>query len=297
MKKLILIGICTYKRNELLLRALSYISKLITPVNCKIEIVISDNNPDKSAKNIYKELKNFPFKIHYIHEPNTGIANARNAVLKKALQLNVDYIAFLDDDEYPTVDWITELYNVMVENDANISTSAPVRIINGKEQPLPLKIKSRKNGETRYSCATSSVLFTIDIVKKSEIWFDTAFGSMTGEDIDFFSRAANKGYKIVWCAKKLIYDELPAIRQTLEWKLDRAFNNGYLKIFLRKKNGKTNFNKDLNKSIFELLIFASLYFLFGCNKKIKEHLLIKIATCSGKFKSIFSDKPYSHYKN
>ena len=213
MSKLILVGICTYKRNGLLKRALEYISRLIKPEGCELAVVISDNNPDKSAYSVYEELKDFPLKLYYTHVAEPGIANARNGVLKKALKLDSDYVAFIDDDEYPEATWLEELYNVMIEYNASGSTSSPIRIIDGKLQPLAQRVKRRKRGEIRRLCTTGSVLFTIDLVKKSDLWFDSSFGRMTGEDIDFFSRAVNLGYTFVWSDKVLIYDELPKVKQ------------------------------------------------------------------------------------
>lgn len=296
MASIILIGICTYNRNDLLERALEHINKLEIPEECEIRVVISDNNTNKEAYTVYEKFKDYSFKLYYVHEQTPGIAFARNAILQKGIEINADYIAFIDDDEYPEPNWIKELYDVMIEHNASGATSAPTRIANGKVQPLAQRVKRRKRGEKRRTCATSSVLFTIDIVKKSDIWFDTCFGRMTGEDIDFFSRANNLGYTFVWSDKVLIYDELPAQRLTLEWKLDRAFNNGYLKIFLQKKYGKTNFNKNLAKTLFELGFFSILYFIVLFSSKLKNMCLLKIMDCMGKIKSIFSDSPYEHYK-
>ena len=53
MSKIILIGIGTYNRNDLLDNCLQNIAKLIIPKDCEIRVVISDNNPDKSAFCVY----------------------------------------------------------------------------------------------------------------------------------------------------------------------------------------------------------------------------------------------------
>ena len=119
---------------------------------------------------------------------------------------------------------------------------------------------------------------------------------MTGEDVDFFSRASRQGYKFVWDNNLLLHDIIPHNRRTMDFKLDRAFNNGYLKVFLGKKNGNTNLNKTLKKAIRDLLIFSMLYFITLFNKNINELCLLKLMDCTGKIKSIFTSKPYTHYK-
>ena len=104
MDKIILIGIGTYNRNELLDNCLKNIAKLIVPKDCQIRVVISDNNPDKRAYQIYEKFcGNYPFEIYYEHESQKSIAAVRNVVLKKAVEIKAEYVAFLDDDEYPTL--------------------------------------------------------------------------------------------------------------------------------------------------------------------------------------------------
>ncbi len=293
---LIIIGIGTYKRNELLENALHHIAKLKSPKGKKLCLVISDNNEGKEAYPIYKAAKNYiPFEVYYVHEPAKSIAEVRNAVLKKAIELNGEYIAFLDDDEYPKENWIEELYKTMIEYDADGATSAPLVIKEGKECSLPLNIKKRKHGSRRNICITNSVIFKSEIITKSNIWFDKSFGLMTGEDIDFFSRATAAGYKFVWCSKQLIYDVLHNERTSIEWEVDRAINNGYLKIFLTKKSGK-NVSKKYYKTMLDTCIFSFLGLLIFLNKSLRKKCLLKLMDCFGKLKSIHSSKAYQHYQ-
>ena len=293
----ILVGVGTYNRNELLKKCLLSLGKLTVPTDCIIEIAISDNNPNKEAFSVYEECsKNISFKIHYEHEPEKSIAAVRNKVLDVALRENAAYIAFLDDDEYVDKEWIKELYNCLLENNADASTSYPQRICNGELQDIPLNITKRKYGSTRNVCATSSVLFSSKLIKECELRFDTNFGLMTGEDIDFFGRATKLGCKIVWCDKIVVFAELPEERKTLRWKMDRAFNNGYLKIFLNKKNNSP-LTKKYYKMLFDLSIFALLTLLVSpVSQALKEKCILKFMDCFGKLKTIYNDTIYEHYK-
>lgn len=45
---------------------------------------------------------------------------------------------------------------------------------------------------------------------------------MTGEDLDFFSRATKKGCKLVWCDKLLLFDTVAENRKSFDWELDRV---------------------------------------------------------------------------
>ena len=294
----ILVGVGTYNRNELLRKCLDSLVRLIFPEGCTIELAVSDNNPNKEAFCVVEEFRNnHVMPIFYEHEPIKSIAAVRNKVLEIGLREDVDYIAFLDDDEFVTEDWILNLYNCICEYSADVATSYPQRVCNGKLQEIPLNIKKRKQGSIRNVCATSSVLFNTKLLKDNyNLRFDVEFGLMTGEDIDFFDRATKLGAKIVWCDKILVFAELPSERKTLIWKMDRFFNNGYLKIFLKKKNSES-LTKEYYKSLFDLSFFALLTLLVSPFSQIlKENCLLKLMDCLGKLKSIYSDTAYEHYK-
>ena len=180
----------------------------------------------------------------------------------------------------------------MIEYNADGATSAPV--IEGEK--LPKNVRKRKNGSIRKVCQTNSVIFKIEIIKNSNIWFDNSFQLMTGEDIDFFYRASSNGYKFVWCNKILLYETISDERKTLEWKIDRAINNGYLKIFNEKKYGK-NITKKYYKILIDLIFFSFITILISpINLTYKNKCILKLMDCFGKIQSIFSNKTYVHYK-
>ncbi|MBP9755893.1 MAG: glycosyltransferase family 2 protein, partial [Phenylobacterium sp.] len=62
-----------------------------------LELVVVDNDQAPSAKALTQGLAaEAPFPVVYVHEPEPGVANARNAAMAQA---RGDFIAFLDDDE------------------------------------------------------------------------------------------------------------------------------------------------------------------------------------------------------
>ena len=69
MSNVILIGIGTYNRNELLENCLNHIAKLIIPNDSEIRVIVSDNNPDKKAYQVYEKFSSsYPFQVYYEHE-------------------------------------------------------------------------------------------------------------------------------------------------------------------------------------------------------------------------------------
>lgn len=115
MKELISIIIPTYKRSEMLSRA---IESCLNQSYENIEIiVVDDNNPDTEYRKAtskfmskYKDNK----KIRYIKMPkNGGGAASRNYGIENA---KGNYIAFLDDDDYFLEDKLKHQIEYMIKN-------------------------------------------------------------------------------------------------------------------------------------------------------------------------------------
>src|SRR5688572_6221434 len=99
--------ICTFRRPALLLRLLQELSLQETAGLFSYSVVVSDNDAAQSAKELVLQFSaSSPLKVVYCAESEQNIALARNAALANA---NGEYIAFIDDDEYPARDWLLTL--------------------------------------------------------------------------------------------------------------------------------------------------------------------------------------------
>lgn len=101
----ILIGCCTYKRPEKLKTLLENLQKINYPKDIKTEILIADNDIEKSGESIVENFHS-KIKIHYFSEPAKGLSNARNKILKEGINLGASHIAFIDDDEIADTNWL-----------------------------------------------------------------------------------------------------------------------------------------------------------------------------------------------
>ncbi|HRJ69989.1 MAG TPA: glycosyltransferase family A protein, partial [Beijerinckiaceae bacterium] len=101
------IVIPTYNRNRSLERALaSALAQQQTCGSVSLEIIVVDNSPDGNAAAIVAAHAGGPVAVRSLHEPKTGVANARNAGVAAA---QGRWVAFLDDDEEASPDWIARL--------------------------------------------------------------------------------------------------------------------------------------------------------------------------------------------
>ena len=123
MKELITIVIPTYKRSEMLERAIDSCLKQ-SYKNIEI-IIVDDNNPDTEyRKNTEKFMKKYRdnSKIRYIKmKQNGGGSAARNFGIENA---KGKYIAFLDDDDYFLDGKLEKQLKFMIDNDYDASFTA-----------------------------------------------------------------------------------------------------------------------------------------------------------------------------
>src|SRR4051812_5167014 len=102
----IAVCICTFKRLEFLRRLLRALDQQETAGRFTLTVVVADNDAAQSARGVVEEFSNRSFKLIYCAEPRQNIALARNKALQNA---EGDFIAFIDDDEFPADDWLQEL--------------------------------------------------------------------------------------------------------------------------------------------------------------------------------------------
>jgi succinoglycan biosynthesis protein ExoM len=127
------IAVCipTCRRPRMLADCLAAVARLISPGGCIVSVVIADNDAGESARAQVEGLRpTFPWPLHYVVEPERGLAAVRNRLLHAALDLKADWIAFLDDDETPAPDWLGALYRTAREHQADVVTGPLVPIRN-----------------------------------------------------------------------------------------------------------------------------------------------------------------------
>lgn len=79
-------------------------------------ILVDDGSPDASPR-ICDEYKRKDSRIKVIHKLNGGVSSARNAGMTQA---RGEYIAFVDSDDYVTLDYLSELVGAFQQSNADI---------------------------------------------------------------------------------------------------------------------------------------------------------------------------------
>ena len=223
------ICICTFKRQKMLRELLGGIAQLTfrkvrTP---QIQIVVVDNDQLGTAREAC-ETASLPKLVKYVVEPRCGITHARNRAITEAGP--VDFIAFIDDDEVPSAQWLDELLWTQEEFGADV-VSGPVSPRFAQEVADWVKTgrffdaRLSATGTPRKTCACNNVLVAIDVFRRVPK-FDEAFALSGAEDTDFFLRAHQAGCRIVWSQEAVVFEAVSPKRGTIAWLLRREYQTG-----------------------------------------------------------------------
>ena len=226
----ITVCVCTYQRPGLLRRALGSLEAQHTENAFTYSIVVCDNDDRQSAQSVAQAFAAASsHDFIYCAEPARNIALARNRAVAHA---RGDFIAFIDDDEFATPQWLRHMLATCERTRAS-GVLGPVRPHFDSPPPRWLVAGGfceRPEYPTGTimdpsQCRTGNVLFRRAIVDGAPPPFRAEFGT-GGEDVDFFRRMTQRGDVFVWCNEGVAYEIVPPSRWTRRYMLTRALLRG-----------------------------------------------------------------------
>jgi glycosyltransferase involved in cell wall biosynthesis len=241
---LITIVIPTFERAELLSKLLDALRNeiLTNSFKDKVELIVVDNCPDGSARATVEAAADV---VSYLHEPRTGVANARNRGVEAARGA---YILFIDDDELPRYGWLAAFYKQAADNvDACFGPVEPEFV----EQPPPElqemleRIFSRsipaKTGEDisawRPYLGTGNSMFKKDVCFPEGMKFHPNFNG-GGEDVWLLRQLVDDmGVRLIWCNEAKVSELVPSSRMTYSFVQRRKFRDGQLRCIVEASAG------------------------------------------------------------
>jgi len=288
----IVICIPTYKRPQMLKKLLlSIIENNVNKALIKdINIIVIDNDVDKTAEKISQEVKKEFYEYHklnYYNYPEKGLANVRNEMFERALEYNPDYIACIDDDEYASSDWINQLILTITSNNGEIAVGPVIKIIESKVSPYIsywFKTPNIDNNKKIEYFRTGNFIINVNFLQESKVKFDCKFNSTGGEDTHFGAKAIKQGANLFWAANAIVYETTPENRANINWLIKRRYTNAnnytYI-LFLEKKYTKL-LKKICVNFIYLVLGLISLVIL-PFRFKFKYWGILKLAESIGSF--------------
>ncbi|HEY3636580.1 MAG TPA: glycosyltransferase [Rhizomicrobium sp.] len=300
----IVIAIPTFRRPQGLEHLLLALAGLKT--NAEISILVADNDEERrDGTAVVARLKSplYPWPLEVISVPERGIAQARNRLVEHALDSSdPDYIAMIDDDEWPDADWLDAFLDVARNTGADALHGAVVPEFDVKPGRWVASCRGLspmrgRTGPARMIHGTSNVLIRCDVLRKLERpLFDHRFALSGGEDKDFFTRLAKTGAHFAWADAAIVHAHVPASRSNPAWALRRAFRigNSDMRVFIKYERGLLTRAKESMKIAGALLLSPIAAILLAPSARRRMAPLCKFARATGKLAALFGAR-YDEY--
>jgi glycosyltransferase involved in cell wall biosynthesis len=277
--KHISVCVCTFKRPRLLKRLLEELDGQDTGGLFTYSIVVVDNDHLESAKSLvlaFAGVSRTP--IAYVVEPRQNIALARNKAIEHATG---EFLAFMDDDEFPTREWLQTLFRacrdygvdgVIGPVKRHFDEAPPQWVVRGNfyerpTYPTGLVIDWRKG-------RTNNVLLKTGLFTPEAQPFRPEF--LTGEDQDFFRRMIDKGHVFVWCNEAVVYEVVPPVRWKRTFMVRRALLRGKIAViqptFGARAIAKSAVAVPMYLAVLPLALLLGHHRFMTCLVKMCDHL-------------------------
>ena len=231
---LVTVVIPTLDRPECLRRALASVLSQTGLDDFALEIVVVDNSRSGGAMaGLAGDA------VRWVHAPNPGVANARNAGVKAA---RGRWVAFLDDDEEASSRWLAHLLAVARRTGAD-AVFGPIegRAEGGREigafSPYFSRRIDRADGADVTALAaylgTNNSLFDRARCFACADPFDVALNESGGEDSLLLFRLRRDGRRFAWAAQADVVEWAPPRRLTWSYVRRRKFLSGQIRVFVR----------------------------------------------------------------
>lgn len=246
--------VATFNRPKLLRKLIQSLFDQKKIDDITLEIIIVDNDAEKSAKEIVAEFSNTSsITISYYEQPIQNISLTRNMALDMS---SGNYIAIIDDDETADQYWIRNLIDAAVRfnADAVFGFVIPVfdpKITQWKKQREIYFLPMGKTGDPPLFCYTTNCLINADKVNKINLRFDPKYGLTGGEDSVFFDLLSKYQSKYVVCREAISYEVVPQYRTELKFICNRYFQKG-------NNEGRIIIDKELSKFQKIIILIKSL---------------------------------------
>jgi len=228
--------ICAYRRDTLDDTLSSIAGQQLE--DAQVRVIVADND-DRAERRQHIEAtaKALGLNLKYVHAPARNISVARNACMDAAAG---DWIAFIDDDEIATANWLCELLLASSGRDivfglvqALYPSDAPQWTIEGDFHSTRLK-----DNDADWNGHTGNALINASFVRDHRLRFARAHGRAGGEDTVFFFEAMQAGARFGYAPSAVVNELTPPSRVSLRWLLARRFRSGQTHHIIMRREGR-----------------------------------------------------------
>ncbi len=197
-----------------------------------LELVIADNDQVPSARSTAELLAaEAPFPVIYVHEPRSGVANARNAALGAA---SGAFVASLDDDQEAPDGWLAALVDVQARFDADavfgpVQAWIPAEIVEHRAyfERFFSHLGPAEAGLTVGHTACGNSLVRRAALPDPHRPFSERRNQTGGEDDLLFGAMRAAGARFAWAPAASLFEHPQPERFSLRYTIARAFAFGH----------------------------------------------------------------------
>jgi hypothetical protein len=239
--------------------------------------------------------------MYYHCNPTKGLVNVRNALIKEALDLHPDFLAFIDDDQFADKEWLSEMIQTLVVTGGDLAVG-PVVPVFEKKVPSWISCWFRyhqiENNSIINFLETGNLTIRASYLQDNpELRFDPRFNTTGAEDSYFGVQVLKKGTKIWWSAKAKTFETIPPHRAKIRWLIRRSYrgaNTFTFIILLEKEYLKIAKKITINFIYFFVGLLALV--LTPIRIKYRYFGLLKLAESAGGFAGILNLKYHEYEK-
>ncbi|PZV22217.1 MAG: glycosyltransferase [Leptolyngbya sp.] len=239
-------------------------------------VVVSDDSSSSEIQNQNREVvKKYP-NTTYIVGPMIGVCANRNNAVNSISPSETDFIAFVDDDVYVNLDFIscaTQKYEQMNEQERSKTILSGVSRDNTGKETVPTRLSFRgyfRPSKKPEAVAIHAALFPRSFFELEQWDEDIYFGY---EDAELCLRAMKNGFTILHCSDlKVLHSgagesslNIPHIGNLTEYEI----NIEAARLYVGFKRYKDLFPNFLKLSCFATIYFVHMFFYLLRKRSLK----------------------------
>jgi len=193
------------------------------------EVGVADNAP-KQPPNARAERSPAALALADCPAPVPGVAAVRN---RAVVTSRGQFLAFIDDDEWPIPEWLAHFHDAAVESGADGVFGG---IANQFAMDVPQHIRGcgvfdatelADGADLRWwQTRTGNAYVRRTALPDQAAPFDVKYGLTGGEDTHMFCAMLRKGSRFVWSTRALVHSFHPLSRANLRWLFWRSLRYG-----------------------------------------------------------------------
>jgi len=195
----------------------------------RYEVTVVDDGSTDDTRQVAQR-----YAVTLLDQPHEGPAAARNRGVAAS---QGEVVLFTDADCVPAPDWIEEMARPFQEQDV-VGVKGAYRTRQRGVMPRFVQCEYEERYERMAKLKQIDFIDTYSAGYRRQIFlaeggFDTAYPNASVEDQEFSFRLAERGYKMVFNPKAIVYHRHP---ETLVAYLRRKFNIGYWKVRVMRRH-------------------------------------------------------------